>query len=78
MVRIGFPHRIEAAFKTAEEIHSHVALVGGRYAIIQARFRKEFIDADKNAAGFEKEMKNLAQSHHTLDDVKKTYNCWVG
>jgi 3-(methylthio)propanoyl-CoA dehydrogenase len=37
---------------------------------------KEFIDANRNAPGFEKEMHNLARGYQCLDVVKVTYDSW--
>ena len=48
---------------------------GAPFAVWMASI-KEFIDANKNAAGFEKEMKNLAQGYQALADVKSTYDAW--
>lgn len=37
---------------------------------------KEFIDANMNAAGFEKEMKSLAKAYEAMIDVQNVYNSW--
>jgi alkylation response protein AidB-like acyl-CoA dehydrogenase len=37
---------------------------------------KEFIDANRNAPGFEKEMSNLARGYQCLEEVKATYDSW--
>ena len=39
---------------------------------------KEFIDANMNAKGFEKEMNNLAKGYQALIEVKSTYDSWWG
>jgi hypothetical protein len=39
---------------------------------------KEFIDANMNAKGLEKEMKNLAKGYQALTEVKSTYDSWYG
>jgi alkylation response protein AidB-like acyl-CoA dehydrogenase len=39
---------------------------------------KEFIDANRNAPGFEKEMSKLAKGYRCLEEVKATYDSWYG
>ncbi len=39
---------------------------------------KEFIDANRGASGFEKEMKNLEQGYKCLEEVKSVYDSWYG
>jgi len=37
---------------------------------------KDFIDANKNAAGFEKEMNQLAKGYQAAEEVKNIYRTW--
>lgn len=37
---------------------------------------REFIDANRNADGFEKEMGKLARGYQCIEDVRATYNSW--
>jgi hypothetical protein len=37
---------------------------------------KEFIDANMNASGLEKEMQNLSKGYQSLTEVKCTYDSW--
>ena len=37
---------------------------------------KEFIDANRNAPGFEKEISDLARGYQCLEEVKATYDSW--
>lgn len=39
---------------------------------------KEFIDANRDTAGFEKEMKNLEKGYQCVEDVKTVYDAWYG
>jgi hypothetical protein len=37
---------------------------------------KEFVDANRNASGFEKEMSDLSRGYQCLEEVKTTYDSW--
>jgi len=37
---------------------------------------KEFVDTNRNASGFEKEMSDLARGYQCLEEVRTTYDSW--